>query len=96
MDPLVDVLRFFVFLSTFIRNDFSTVYALKFNREQAYGYRLDIPSGTAIRFEPGEERTVGLVRVGGEGIVHGGNGFIDGKLSDENRSEALKRFAQEG
>jgi urease subunit gamma/beta len=75
---------------------FETNLALQFDREQSYGFRLDIPSGTAIRFEPGETRTVSLVHVGGDGVVHGGNGFIAGKLSDKNRTEALERFSREG
>ena len=54
--------------------------ALLFDREQARGYRLDIPAGTAIRFEPGQERTVRLVEYGGLRIVHGFDGQVMGKL----------------
>ena len=54
--------------------------ALAFDREQAYGMRLDIAAGTAVRFEPGQERTVQLVALAGERIVYGFNGRVMGKL----------------
>lgn len=54
--------------------------ALAFEREQAYGMRLDIAAGTAVRFEPGQERTVQLVALAGDRIVYGFNGRIMGKL----------------
>jgi urease subunit beta len=54
--------------------------ALTFEREQAYGMRLDIAAGTAVRFEPGQERTVQLVALAGERIVYGFNGRVMGKL----------------
>lgn len=54
--------------------------ALKFNRVSAYGFRLDIPSGTAIRFEPGQSRTVELVEYAGRRIVFGFCKAIMGKL----------------
>ena len=54
--------------------------ALAFEREQAYGMRLDIAAGTAVRFEPGQERTVQLVALAGERIVYGFNGRVMGKL----------------
>jgi urease subunit gamma/beta len=63
---------------------------LQFNREQAYGYRLNIPAGTAVRFEPGEKKKVNLVALAGEKRVYGGNNLIDGNL-ERNRSEAKKR-----
>jgi urease subunit beta len=69
---------------------------LRFEREQAYGFRLDIPAGTAIRFEPGQEREVDLVAIGGDRIVHGMSGLVDGALDDEGvRERALER-AHEG
>lgn len=52
--------------------------ALKFDRRAALGYRLDIASGTSIRFEPGDQRIVTMVEIGGTGLVTGGNG-LDGK-----------------
>ena len=54
--------------------------ALSFDREQAYGMRLDIAAGTAVRFEPGQERTVQLVALAGERMVYGFNGRVMGKL----------------
>ena len=54
--------------------------ALEFNREQAKGMRLDIPAGTAVRFEPGDEREVQLVPFVGTRQVYGFNGKVDGML----------------
>jgi urease subunit beta len=54
--------------------------ALSFERGQAYGMRLDIAAGTAVRFEPGQERTVQLVALAGERMVYGFNGQVMGKL----------------
>jgi urease subunit gamma/beta len=70
--------------------------ALAFSREQAFGMRLDIPAGTAVRFEPGEEKPVQLVELGGAKISHGLNGLtkgeaIQGQISAENR-QTLKEW----
>ncbi|MFZ9738263.1 MAG: urease subunit beta [Prochlorotrichaceae cyanobacterium] len=54
--------------------------ALQFDREAALGYRLDIPAGTAVRFEPGDTRHVQLVALGGSRQVFGFNGLVNGKL----------------
>ncbi|PXW89051.1 urease subunit beta [Nitrosomonas sp. Nm84] len=54
--------------------------AMKFDREAAYGMRLNIMAGTAIRFEPGQERTVELVDLAGDRIVYGFNQKVMGKL----------------
>ncbi|MEG3929887.1 MULTISPECIES: urease subunit beta [unclassified Microcoleus] len=54
--------------------------ALEFNREQAKGMRLDIPAGTAVRFEPGDEREVQLVPFVGSRQVYGFNGKVNGML----------------
>ncbi|MEB3288763.1 MAG: urease subunit beta [Leptolyngbya sp.] len=54
--------------------------ALQFDRDQARGMRLDIPAGTAVRFEPGDERTVTLVALAGERKVYGFNAKIEGSL----------------
>ena len=54
--------------------------ALRFDRAKARGFRLDIPAGTAVRFEPGQKRTVTLVALAGARIVHGFRGLIGGKL----------------
>ncbi|PHS78296.1 MAG: urease subunit beta [Rhodospirillaceae bacterium] len=54
--------------------------ALSFEREQTKGFRLDIPAGTAVRFEPGQTRNVDLVAFAGDRIVIGFNALVDGKL----------------
>ena len=55
--------------------------ALAFERGKATGFRLNIPAGTAVRFEPGQERTVELVALAGDRTVYGFNGKIMGKLN---------------
>jgi urease subunit beta len=59
---------------------YETNSALSFNRESARGYRLDIPAGTAVRFEPGQSRTVNLVPYAGNRQVYGFNGRVMGAL----------------
>lgn len=54
--------------------------ALSFDREKARGRRLDIPAGSATRFEPGQERTVRLVPLSGRRVVYGFNGKVSGPL----------------
>ena len=55
--------------------------ALTFDRRASYGKRLDIPAGTAIRFEPGETRTVTLVPIAGARVIRGGNGWASGPVT---------------
>jgi urease subunit gamma/beta len=62
--------------------------ALVFDRAAAYGMRLDIPAGTAVRFEPGDTKTVGLVAIGGARVIRGGNALADGPVSDEGLARA--------
>jgi urease subunit beta len=59
---------------------YETNDALKFERKKAYGYRLNIPAGTAVRFEPGQTRSVELVALAGERKVYGFQGKVMGKL----------------
>ena len=59
---------------------YETNAALRFEREQARGFRLNIPAGTAVRFEPGQERTVELVELAGARVVYGFLGKVLGKL----------------
>ena len=59
---------------------YETNDALKFERRTAYGFRLNIAAGTAVRFEPGQERTVELVALGGERKVYGFTGKVMGAL----------------
>jgi urease subunit gamma/beta len=66
--------------------------ALDFPREIAFGMHLDIPAGTAVRFEPGELREVQLVQFGGSGDIHGFSGLTNGNLHDPAcKAIALKR-----
>lgn len=68
--------------------------ALRFDRAAAYGYRLDIPSGTTLRFEPGDTRDVDLVAIGGKRVVHGLAGLVNGPLDDPAvRQAAMDRLA---
>jgi urease subunit beta len=56
--------------------------ALEFDRTLSYGMRLNIPAGTAVRFEPGEEKEVALVAYAGNRIIHGHNGLVTGSLDN--------------
>ncbi|MCR4903397.1 MAG: urease subunit gamma [Butyrivibrio sp.] len=68
---------------------------LKFDRAQSYGMRLDIPAGTAVRFEPGESKEIQLVKIGGSREGHGLNGLVEGFFDDERVKEAAFRKAGE-
>jgi len=59
---------------------YETNKGLSFDREAARGFRLDIPAGTAVRFEPGQTRSVQLVAYAGNRVVRGFNAKINGKL----------------
>jgi urease subunit beta len=59
---------------------FETNEALRFDRAKARGFRLDIAAGTAVRFEPGQARTVTLVALAGDRVVYGFQGKVMGKL----------------
>ncbi|MCQ4333916.1 urease subunit beta [Natronomonas sp. F2-12] len=69
--------------------------ALSFDRKAAYGKRLNIPAGTAVRFEPGDRQTVELVDIGGKRVAHGMNGMVDGSV-DGSPDEALERLRAAG
>jgi urease beta subunit len=65
--------------------------ALHFDRQLAYGMRLDLPAGTAVRFEPGDIKTVRLVALAGRREVYGGSGLVMGVLDDPKvRASALE------
>jgi urease subunit beta len=71
--------------------------ALEFDREAAYGMRLNIAAGTAVRFEPGEEKPVELTPFGGARIVHGFSGLVAGALDAPGvRERALGRLREAG
>ncbi|XP_060078196.1 urease subunit alpha-like [Ylistrum balloti] len=64
---------------------------LNFDREAAYGMRLNIPAGNAVRFEPGETKSINLVQVGGKQVLRGGNALCDGQLDPDRLSGILKK-----
>jgi urease subunit beta len=64
--------------------------ALTFDRDQARGMRLDIPAGTAVRFEPGDERNVTLVSLAGSREVYGFNAKVEGALEASEESKGKK------
>src|SRR5229473_7148035 len=69
--------------------------ALVFDRGAGYGMRLDLPAGTAVRFEPGEIKTVQLVALAGQRVVYGGSGLVNGALDDEKvKRRAMERLEQ--
>jgi urease subunit gamma/beta len=70
--------------------------ALAFDRAAAFGTRLNIPAGTAVRFEPGEERQVDLIPLGGTQEVHGLSALTDGPTTDADRPPALARATARG
>ena len=66
--------------------------ALEFDRKKAFGKKLNVPSGMAVRFEPGEEKKVSLVSIGGKNLVYGLNGLVKGStLTGEKVVEAVSR-----
>jgi urease beta subunit len=71
--------------------------ALVFDRTAAYGMRLDVPAGTAVRFEPGEVKSVRLVALAGSRQVWGGSGLVNGALDNPAVNEAsLRAMRQAG
>lgn len=58
--------------------------ALHFNRKEAYGKRLNVPAGAAVRFEPGDEKEIQLINFAGERRIYGFNNKVDGKLESED------------
>src|SRR6059036_1748290 len=74
--------------------------ALEFDRAAAFGLRLNIPSSTATRFEPGDEREVQLVSYGGKRAVYGFNNLVDGHTAGQDaatvRSRAIAQAAKRG
>jgi urease subunit beta len=76
---------------------FETNASLSFDRAAAYGMRLNIASGTAVRFEPGEEKEVQLTEFGGRRIIHGLNGLVGGSLDEaRRRKESIERARKAG
>jgi urease subunit beta len=76
---------------------FETNRALEFDRGAAYGMRLAIPAGTAVRFEPGEEKEAELCEFGGSRVIHGGNGLVSGPLEARGaREQAIEKARKAG
>ena len=69
---------------------------LVFDREKAYGFRLDIPSGTSVRFEPGEEKEVGLTAIGGTRRIFGLNDLTCAQISESTKTAALEKAKLKG
>jgi len=71
--------------------------ALRFDREKAYGFRLQVPAGTAVRFEPGEDKRVTLISIGGNRVAYGINGLVNGRLDDPTvKAKALAVAKDQG
>ncbi len=68
---------------------------MEFDRAKAFGMRLNIPAGTAVRFEPGEEKEIELVEFGGHKKIFGFNNLVDGDITDKNKKAALAKARDE-
>lgn len=75
---------------------FETNKLLVFDREMAYGKRLDIASGTSVRFEPGETKSVNLISFGGNERLYGFNDLVNGQISEANKQQALDNARNKG
>ncbi|KAL2256600.1 hypothetical protein VTK26DRAFT_1426 [Humicola hyalothermophila] len=69
---------------------------LEFDRARAYGYRLDVPSGSSLRFEPGDTRTVTLVEIGGGKVIRGGNALASGVVDLSRAAEIVEKLQAAG
>jgi len=74
---------------------FESNKALEFPREKSYGYHLNIPAGTSVRFEPGDTREIELTEFTGKKIVYGFSGLVNGSLK-EKQEEAFKKATEKG
>lgn len=68
---------------------------LEFEREKAYGFHLNIPAGTSVRFEPGESKNIQLTEYAGKRIVYGFSGLVNGSLT-EKKDEAFSKAKDQG
>lgn len=69
---------------------------LAFDRKKAYGFRLDIPAGTSVRFEPGDSKTVTLVEIGGNKVIRGGNNLASGLVELWRADEIIEKLQKAG
>ncbi|KIW11369.1 urease [Exophiala spinifera] len=70
--------------------------ALDFDRARAYGYHLDIPAGTSVRFEPGDTKTVTLVEISGNKVIHGGNNLATGAVDLSRVDDIITKLQAAG
>jgi len=70
--------------------------ALRFDRGRSFGMRLNVPAGTAVRFEPGDEKVVTLVELAGAREVYGLNALTDGPAGEGRRAESVRRAIEGG
>lgn len=75
---------------------FETNKLLEFDRQKAYGKRLDIASGTSVRFEPGESKTIRLIDFGGSQRIYGFNDLNNGQINEDNKKRALEKAKAKG
>jgi urease subunit beta len=75
---------------------FETNKFLSFQRNKTFGFHLNIPSGTSLRFEPGDSRTVELTEYGGTKIVFGFNSLVNGKITKKQKEISLLKLKKEG
>ena len=69
--------------------------ALEFSRKKSYGFHLNIPAGTSIRFEPGDSKKIELTEFSGKRIVYGFSGLVNGSLT-EKKDEAFTKAKEQG
>lgn len=75
---------------------FETNKYLSFARNETFGFHLNIPSGTSLRFEPGDSRIVELTEYGGKKIVFGFNSLVNGKLTNKQKEISLLKLKKKG
>lgn len=75
---------------------FETNKYLSFQRNKTFGFHLNIPSGTSLRFEPGDSRIVELTEYGGKKIVFGFNSLVNGKLTSKQKEISLLKLKKKG
>jgi len=75
---------------------FETNKYLSFQRNKTFGFHLNIPSGTSLRFEPGDSRMVELTEYGGKKIVFGFNSLVNGKLTNKQKEISLLKLKKKG
>ena len=75
---------------------FETNRLLSFQRSRTFGFHLNIPSGTSLRFEPGDSRIVEVTEYGGKKVVFGFNSLVNGKLTEKQKEISLLKLKKKG